>query len=77
VDSGVVNHATHQTIQRIHLSHQMTLAYSTDRRVARHLPDRVQTLSYEHSGGAGARGGGGGLAAGVAASDDNHIHLSA
>ena len=58
LNSCAVRHHTHDAAQGIDLHHQLALRNSTDRRVARHLPDRRQGHGDERSAGSAARASG-------------------
>jgi hypothetical protein len=49
LDTSSVDHATHNSAERIDLSNQMALRDSSDSRIARHLPDQVE-IDRDHSG---------------------------
>src|SRR5205807_368434 len=73
LDPGLVGDAAHQAIERIDLTHQMTLAEAADRRVARHRPDRRESVGHQRDLGAHPGGGGSSFAAGVATTDHDDI----
>src|SRR3546814_17665584 len=62
---------------RCDFAHQMALAGSADRRVARHRPDQRRIETDERDARAEPRGGGGGLGPGVSTTDDDDIESSA
>ena len=51
----------------------VTLTDASDRRVARHLSNRLAPLRQQHCRRARARGGGGGLGPGVPSTDHDHV----
>jgi hypothetical protein len=73
VDCGPVSGASHETIEDIQLADQVALAYTADRRVARHLTnvltaERDESDTRPPSGRSRRR-----FATGVAASDDENV----
>ena len=75
LDSGAVGGTRHRAAERVDLLDQVTLADAADRRVAAHLPQRVDALRQQQRPRAGARRGQRGLGAGVAAADDDDIEM--
>ena len=73
LDPAGVGHPTHQAVQGVDLTDQMTLAETADRGIAGHRADGRKTMGDEYRPGAQARGSGRGLAAGMAAADHDHI----
>ena len=63
----------HQTIQRIDLADQMTLAETADGGIAGHGPDGRETMGHEGGPGAHPRSGTRGFTAGMAAADDDDV----
>ena len=76
LDAPSIGHAAHQPIERIDLAHQMPLAQPADRRIARHGADGGEAVRDQRRSRAHARGGGRSLAAGMAATNHNHIEAS-
>jgi len=73
VDRGSVGCACHQSVKHVELANEMTLSDAPDRRVARHLPDILGAEGDQPHPSSAARRGGRGFAAGVSASDDQHV----
>ena len=73
VDAALVDGAPHDAVQRIDLADEVALADPTDRRVARHLANRVDALRHEYGRRSGPCGRRGRLHARVAASDDDDV----
>ncbi len=73
LDAGLVGGERHGPAQRVDLAHQVALADAADRRVAGHLPQRLDGVREQQRARAGAGRGQGGLGAGVAAADDDHV----
>ena len=65
--------AAHQAIERIDLADQMTLAESTDRRIAGHRSDSGKAMGHQGGTGTHPRRRARGLAAGVATADDDNV----
>ncbi len=59
--------------QGIDLTHQVTLADTADRRVAAHLPQRVDAVGQEQRARTASGRRQGGFGAGVAAANDDHF----
>jgi hypothetical protein len=66
-------HRGHQAAHRVDLPHEVALAHAADRRVARHLANRVEPLRQQQRLRAGARSGGRRLAAGMAAAHHDDV----
>src|SRR3546814_334015 len=77
MDRRAVRRARHPPVERVDFAHQMALAESADRRVARHRPDQRRIETDERDARAEPRGGGGGLGPGVSTTDDDDIESSA
>ena len=73
LDAGAVDRAAHHPVERIDLAHQMALGQPADRRVARHLADRVAAMGDQGGTRAEPSRSGGGLAAGMTAADHDDI----
>ena len=73
LDATGIGHPPHQTIEGIDLADEMTLAETTDGRIAGHRADRRETMGDQRRPGAHPRGRARGLAAGMAAADHDHI----
>jgi hypothetical protein len=73
LDAGSVGGDTHQAIQRVYLSHELSLADATDSWIAGHGADRIGT--HRHQGGLRTDAGGrrSGFASGVPAADNDNI----
>jgi hypothetical protein len=68
-----VGNPTHQAIQCIDLTNEMTLAKTTDRRITGHRADGRKAMGYQRRLCAHPRGPARGLASRVAASNDNDV----
>src|SRR3546814_14479236 len=78
MDRRAVRRARHPPVERVDFAHQMALAESADRRVARHRPDQRRIEPDERDARAQPRGGGGGPGPGVSTTDpDAPEHSSA
>ena len=75
LDAGAIRRLRHDTTERIDLANQMPLADAPDRRVARHLPQRLDVLRQQQGPRAAARSRECGLGTGMAATDHDHIKL--
>ena len=75
LDAGFVGGRRHRAAQRVDLLDQMALADAADRRVAAHLPQRLDVVRQQQRAAAHARRGQRGLGAGMAATDDDHVEL--
>ena len=73
LDAGAIRGARHGAAERIDLAHEVALADAAHRRVAAHLPERLDALGEQQRLRAHARGRKRGLGAGVAATDDDDI----
>ena len=73
LDAARIGDAAHQAIERIDLADQMALAEPADRRIAGHGADGREALGDQRRARAHARGRSRRLAAGMAATDDDHI----
>jgi hypothetical protein len=73
LDPGAVDGAGHQSVEGVDLPHQMALGETADRRIARHLADRIATMGQQQRARAHARRRGGRLAACMAAADDDDV----
>ena len=73
VDAGAVDQPAHQPVERVDLADEVPLADPADRRVARHLADRVDALRHEDRPRARARRRRRRLAAGVPAAHHDHV----
>src|SRR5579862_8869271 len=72
----MVDAARHLTAKRINLAHQLAFRRPSDRRIARHDPDRVEVARKEQGAHAHARACEGCFAARMAAADDDHVETS-
>ncbi len=70
-----VRRSRHRPAQRIDLLHQMALADPADRRVAAHLPQRLDVVCQQQRRAAHARRGQCGLGAGMAAADHDDVEF--
>ncbi len=61
LDAGPVRGARHGTTERVDLAHEMALSDATDRRIAAHLPKRLDALREQERARAHTRGGQRGL----------------
>ncbi|MGC0321910.1 hypothetical protein ABIG06_002539 [Bradyrhizobium sp. USDA 326] len=73
LDATGVAHATHQAIQGIDLSDEMTLAETTNGRIAGHRADRRETVRHQNGRRPHPRSSGRGLTAGVTAANHNDV----
>jgi pimeloyl-ACP methyl ester carboxylesterase len=73
VNSGAIDRARHRTAKRIDLFREMALANTADRRIAAHLPERLEVVGQKQRARAGPRGGQGCLGPSMTATDDNAI----
>ena len=73
LDARLVDHAPHQTVERIDLAHEMPFAQTADRRIAGHLADSLELMRNERRARAHAGGRSGRLAPGVPASHNNDV----
>src|SRR5690625_2548924 len=73
LDAGAVDCATHDTVQRIDLAHQMPLPKATNGRVARHLANSFRIVGHQEAASPHARSGSGCFAACMASSDHYNI----
>ena len=76
LDAACVRHAAHEAVKRVDLADEMAFAETADRGIAGHGADGREPVGDERRARAHARGGGRGLAAGMAATDDDHIEAS-
>lgn len=75
LDARLVGGNGHGAAQRIHLFHEVALADAADRRVAAHLPQRLDVVGEQQRLGAHACSGQRGFGAGMATADDDHIEF--
>ncbi|MBB4016907.1 hypothetical protein GGR16_001936 [Chelatococcus caeni] len=47
LDATGIRHPPHETVEGVHLAHEMTLAQPTDRRIARHGTDGVEAMRHQ------------------------------
>ena len=73
LDTAPVDGPAHDAIQRIDLADQMALAQSADRRIARHLADRLDPMGEEQGARTHPRRCGRGLTAGMATAHHDHV----
>ncbi len=73
LNAGAIGGARHRPAQRIDLAHQMTLADAADRRVAAHLPERLDALRQQQRATPHAGSRERGLGAGMAATDHDDV----
>src|SRR5690625_3555473 len=73
VNARPIGRPRHRAAQRIDLAHELALADAPDRGVARHLPERLETLRHQKRGRAHARGRERRLGAGMPAAHDNDV----
>ena len=73
LDAGLVGGGGHRAAQRIHLLDQVALADAADRRVAAHLPQRLDVVGQQQRGAAHAGSGQRRFRAGMAATNDDDI----
>ena len=69
LNAGMINRHCHRATQRIDLFRKMALADSADRRVAAHLPERIDALRNQKSSRTHPRGSQRGFRTGVTATD--------
>ena len=73
LDAAGIGDPAHQAIERIDLADQMALAETPDRGIAGHRANGRKSVGQQRRARAHARGRGRGFAAGMPATDDNHI----
>ena len=73
LNASRVGSARHHSVERVDLTHQVTLAQAADGRVAGHLADRRGTEGHQRCRGAATRRRGRGFASGMSAADDNDV----
>src|SRR6266436_10169081 len=73
LDAGTVDGPSHDPVERVDLTHEMALGKAADRRIARHLANRLDPVGQEQRTRAEARRSRRRLAAGMAATDDDDI----
>ena len=73
LDTAPVDGPAHDAVQRIDLADQMALAQSADRRIARHLADRLDPGREQKGARAHPRGCCRGLTAGMATAHHDHV----
>jgi hypothetical protein len=73
LNSGSIGGSSHQSVERVDFPHQMSLAQTAYRGIARHDPDAVDTLGDERCTCASARCGSGGFAPGVSSANYSYI----
>ena len=71
----LVDNAAHQPVQRVDFAHQMALAQTTDRRIARHHADGIELVGNQQRPRAKAGRRGRRLTPSVAAADNDDIPL--
>jgi hypothetical protein len=75
LEHGEIGSSSHYSAERVHLAHDRSFGNSTDRRVARHLPDRFERASDEPHSRAKASGCNCGFSSGMTGPDDDYIEL--
>ena len=75
LDAGTIGRLRHRAAERVDLLDQMTLADAADRRVAAHLPERLDALRQQQRAHAHARRGQSGLGAGVTAAYNDDVEF--
>src|SRR5690349_7191182 len=73
LDACLVGGEGHRAAERVYFLHEVALADAADRRVAGHLPERLDAVRKQQGPPAHARGSEGGLGAGMAAADDDDV----
>ena len=73
MDAGAVRGLSHRAAEGVDLADEVTLADAADRRIAAHLPERLDALGEEQSARSGAGRGKGRLGTGVTAPDDDDV----
>ena len=68
-----IGRAAHDAAERVDFAHDRALGDAADRRIARHLADRLERARDDRDARAGARRGDGGLGAGVSRADDDDV----
>jgi hypothetical protein len=76
LDARLVGDPAHETIERIDLADEVTLAEPTDGRIAAHLTDGRALVGDQCRGDAEARRGGRGFRPGMAAADNDDIEVA-
>jgi hypothetical protein len=76
MNTAAVGGDAHQTTQGIDLAHHVAFRDTTDRRVAAHLPNRVERHRHEQRLEARLRADVRGVAAGMARTDDDRVVLA-
>jgi hypothetical protein len=75
LDHGEICSSSHYSAERVDLAYDGSLGNPTDRRVARHLSDRLERASDEPHSRAKPSGCHRGFSSGVTRPDDNYIEL--
>jgi hypothetical protein len=75
LDPSLIGGFSHQSAEGVNLSYKMPLANPADRRVARHLSERLKLMRKKERPAPHPRTGRGGLRPGVTAAYDNHIEI--
>lgn len=75
LNSREIRNPAHEAVKSIDLANQMAFSNSTDRGIARHLPDGSGAVREESRACAITRRASGGLCAGVAAANDDDIKI--
>ncbi|MCY1369004.1 hypothetical protein D9M69_560210 [compost metagenome] len=75
LDARLVGGNGHRAAERVDLLHEVALADAADRRVAAHLPQRLDVVGEQQRLGAHACGSERGFGAGMATADDDHIEF--
>ncbi len=73
LDAGAVDRPAHDPVERVDLAHEMALGEAANRRVARHLADRLDLMGQQQRAGAEASRRSRSFAAGVAAADHDDV----
>ena len=76
LDAGAVDRPAHEAVERVDLAHQMPLAEPADRRVARHLADRLALMGEQQRARPDPRRRRRRLAPGMPAADHDDIVIS-
>ncbi len=71
--SAAVRGAGHDPAQGVYLLHQVAFTDTADGRIARHLPQGIDTVGQQQGTGAHTRGRQGSLGPGMAPADDDYV----
>ena len=75
MNAALIRCQRHGATQCVHLFNQVPLANATDRRVATHLPQRLNVVRQKQGCATHPRSSQRGLGPGMAAADDDHVKV--